>query len=60
MSILPDPEINLAPDDLPEIPLPKGWTELTLQAVLHVITLAKIVLLNASVWPDGRFARIIL
>ena len=53
MSIFSDPEINLEPNDLPEIPLPKGWTELTLQAVLHVITLARIVLLNASVWPDG-------
>jgi len=31
MNILPDPEINLEPNDLPEIPLPKGWTELTLQ-----------------------------
>ena len=49
MNILNDPDINLAPNDLPEIPLPKGWTELTLQAVLHVITLARIVLLNASV-----------
>ena len=48
MSVLPDLEINLEPDDLPAIPLPKGWSELTLQAVLHVITLARIVIINAA------------
>ena len=53
MSVLPDPEIRLELNDLPEIPLPKGWTELTLQAVLHVFALARIVLLNAGNWPDG-------
>jgi len=53
MSVLPDLEINLEPNDLPAIPLPKGWSELTLQAVFHVITLARIVMLNASHWPDG-------
>ncbi|MCL2624521.1 MAG: DDE-type integrase/transposase/recombinase [Planctomycetaceae bacterium] len=53
MSVLPDLEINLETDDLPAIPLPNGWSELTLQAVLHVITLARIVLLNAHHWPDG-------
>ncbi len=47
MSILSDPEIRLEPGDLPEIPLPKGWSELTLQAVLHVISLARIALLMA-------------
>ena len=53
MSVLSDPEIRLEPGDLPEIPLPKGWSELTLHAVLHVISLARIALLNAYIWPDG-------
>ena len=53
MSVLSDPEIRLKPGDLPEIPLPKGWSELTLHAVLHVISLARIALLNAHIWPDG-------
>ncbi len=46
-------ESNLDLADLTKIPLPKGWPELTLQTVLHVIALARIILLNASVWPDG-------
>jgi len=54
MSVLPDLEINLEPDELPAIPLPKGWSELTLQAVLHVITLARIVILNAANWPSDK------
>ena len=37
----------------PDIPLPKGWTNLTLQAILHAITMARIVILNSSIWPDG-------
>jgi len=44
-SILPEPTPT------PKIPLPKGWSELTLLAVLHVISLARIVVLNASNWP---------
>jgi len=39
--IFPDPEICLDPTPTPEIPLPKGWTQLTLQAVLHIISLAR-------------------
>jgi len=54
MSVLPDLEINLEPDDLPTIPLPNGWSELTLQAVLHVITLARIVIINAANWPSDK------
>ena len=54
MSILSDPEIHLEPDDLPEIPLPKGWSSLVLQAVLHSITLARIVILNAANWPNDK------
>ncbi|MCL2119022.1 MAG: hypothetical protein FWH27_11405 [Planctomycetaceae bacterium] len=42
-------ELELKP--LPKPPLPKGWTTLTLQAILHVIALARIVILNASHWP---------
>jgi len=52
--ILSDPDILLDPTPTPEIPLPKGWTELTLQAILHVITLARIVILNAANWPSDR------
>ena len=46
-------EPHLEPGDTPEIPLPKGWTSLTLQAILHVIALARIVILNAGNWPKG-------
>ena len=52
--ILPEPDLLLDPTPLPEISLPKGWTELTLQAVLHVIALARIVILNASNWPGSE------
>ena len=51
---LPEPDINLEPGDPPEIPLPKGWTGLTLQAILHVIALARIAILNAGNWPSDR------
>ena len=54
MSVLPEPDILLDPTPTPEIPLPKGWTELTLRAVLHVISLARIVILNAALWPNDR------
>jgi transposase InsO family protein len=53
MNLFSDPEISLEPEKLPKIPLPKGWSVLTLQAVLHVITLARIILLNAANWSDG-------
>ena len=53
-SILPEPDINLESNNPPEIPLPKGWTELTLQAILHIIVLARIVILNAANWPSDR------
>ena len=53
-SILPEPDINLESNNPPEIPLPKGWTELTLQAILHIIALARIVILNAANWPSDR------
>ncbi len=52
-SVLPEPEILLDPPPTPEIPLPKGWTALTLQTILHVIAFARIVILNAHNWPDG-------
>ena len=54
MSVLPEPDILLDSTPTPEIPLPKGWTELTLRAVLHVISLAMIVILNAALWPNDR------
>ena len=52
--ILPEPDILLDPTPTPEIPLPKGWSSLVLQAVLQTITLARIVILNAANWPNDR------
>ncbi len=52
-SVLSEPDILLDLPPTPEIPLPKGWTSLTLQTILHVIAFARIVILNASNWPDG-------
>jgi len=54
MSFLPEPDILLDPTPTPEIPLPKGWSALTLQAILHTITLARIVILNAACWPNDK------
>jgi hypothetical protein len=51
--VFSEPDILLEPGDTPEIPLPKGWKELTLQAILYVIALACIVILNAGNWPEG-------
>jgi len=42
------------PGDPPEIPLPQGWPGLTLQAILHVMALARIVILHAGNWPGDR------
>ena len=53
MSFLPEPDILLDPPDLPEIPLPKGWSSLTLQTILHVIAFARIAFMNVANWPDG-------
>ncbi|MDR3111013.1 MAG: DDE-type integrase/transposase/recombinase [Planctomycetaceae bacterium] len=53
-TILPETDIILAPPVIPHIPLPKGWTDYTLLAILHVIALARIVILNASNWGDGK------
>ena len=49
-----DFEPNLETSPLPKIPLPQGWSDLVLFALLHVIALARIALLNARNWP-GRF-----
>ena len=46
-----EPQLELKP--LPKIPLPLGWSELVLLALLHVITLARLAILNARNWPDG-------
>ena len=48
------PDILFEPGETPEIPLPKGWTDLTLQAILYVIALARIAILNAGNWPNDR------
>jgi len=46
-----EPNLELKP--LPKIPLPQGWCDLTLIALLQVITLARLAILNARNWPDG-------
>jgi len=51
---LPEPDILLDPTPTPEIPLPKGWTSLVVQAVLQAIALARIVILNAANWPSDK------
>ncbi len=56
-SVLHEPEILLDPPPTPEIPLPKDWTALTLQAILYVISLARIAILNVHNWPDGIASR---
>ncbi len=38
--LLSEPDILLDPSPTPEIPLPKGWSALTLRTILHVITFA--------------------
>ncbi|GHT19604.1 hypothetical protein FACS1894189_8500 [Planctomycetales bacterium] len=53
-TILPEPDLILDPPELTEIPLPKGWTDYTLLAILHVIALARIIILNAANWPDDK------
>jgi DNA-binding transcriptional regulator YiaG len=52
--IFPEPDIQLDPGTTPKIPLPKGWTDVTLQAILYVIALARLVILNAANWPSDR------
>ncbi len=52
-NLLPEPDILFETPPTSEIPLPKGWTALTLRTILHVIAFARIVILNAHNWPDG-------
>ena len=47
-----DPQLE--PKPLPKIPLPHGWNELVLLALLHVITLARLAIMNARNWPDAE------
>jgi hypothetical protein len=47
-TILPEPDIVLDPPKIPEIPLPKNWTDYTLLAILHIIALVRIIILNAA------------
>ena len=35
----------------PKIPLPDGWTDVALDALLHVIALARLAIINARNWP---------
>ena len=51
-----EPELELKP--LPKIPLPQGWSELVLMALLHVTTLARLAILNARNWPDGSWCAV--
>jgi hypothetical protein len=57
-TILPEPHIILDPPDVPSIPLPKGWTDHTLLAILHVIALERIVILNVSTGAKARNATV--
>ena len=52
MTLLQETDILLDLPELPDIPLPKGWSQYTLLAVLHVIALARIIVLNVANWPD--------
>ena len=47
-------DIFLDPPEVPKIPLPAGWTNYTLMTVLHVIALARIIIMNAANWPDDK------
>jgi hypothetical protein len=53
-TILPEPNIILEPPEIPEVPSPKNWTGYTLLAILHVVALARIVILNAANWSDDK------
>jgi hypothetical protein len=53
-TILPEPDLILDPPKISEIPLPKAWTDYTLLAILHIIALARIVILNTANWPDDK------
>jgi hypothetical protein len=46
-----EPQLELKP--LPKIPLPQGWSDLVLLALLHVIAFARLAMMNARNWPDG-------
>ena len=48
-----DFEPNLDPEPLPKIPLPQGWSDLVLLALLHTITLARLAIMNARNRPDS-------
>ena len=49
-----DFEPHLDDSKPPKIPLPEGWPELTLAAVLHVIAVARLAILSARYWPGGE------
>jgi hypothetical protein len=48
------PQWELKP--LPKIPLPQGWSELVLLALLHVITLARLAILKGRMHAPNRCA----
>ena len=54
MKVLQEHDILLDPPELPPFPLPQGWSQYTLLAVLHVIALARIIVLNVAHWPSDR------
>jgi len=45
-----EPQLEQKP--LPKIPLPHGWSDLVLMALLHVTTLARLAIMNTRNWPD--------
>lgn len=48
-----DYEPYLDTEDPPKIPLPKGWPDFALEAILHVIALPRLAIMHAFCWPDG-------
>ena len=48
-----DYEPYIDESDLPKIPLPNGWPDIALTALLHIISMARLAIISARNWPDG-------
>ena len=48
-----DFEPYLDDSDPPKIPLPEGWPDFAMAAVLHVIAVARLAIMSARSWPGG-------
>ena len=47
-----DFEPHLDDSEPPKIPLPEGWPEVALAAVLHIIAVVRLAIMSARYWPD--------